>query len=231
MERKADLKTLVLALVVMALWGSLFPFIKIGYSVFGIDSTSIPNILMFAGVRFTLSGIPVIGVSAMKKDKLADKKSIVYILLAGLFSIVLHYAFTYIGLGITDGSKTSIIKQLGTLLYVCFAFLFIKSEKFSILKIVGALVGFTGIAVINLVGSGFSFSLGDFVIILASVCTVVSSIIIKLKLEKESPLAITGISQLAGGIVLLVAGFAMGADMLTFDLKSTLVFAYICIVF
>jgi drug/metabolite transporter (DMT)-like permease len=39
----------------------------------------------------------------------------------------LHYAFTYIGLSSTDSSKTALIKQLGSLIYVCFAFLFFKN--------------------------------------------------------------------------------------------------------
>ena len=34
-NRKNGIKTILLALLVMALWGSLFPFIKIGYNAFG----------------------------------------------------------------------------------------------------------------------------------------------------------------------------------------------------
>jgi len=44
----------------MALWGSLFPFIKIGYDVFEINSSSIPDILMFVGVRFVVCGLAVL---------------------------------------------------------------------------------------------------------------------------------------------------------------------------
>ncbi len=227
-KKNQNITSLILALIVMALWGSLFPFIKIGYQVFEIDSSSIPDILMFAGVRFTLCGILVGGFSILKKEKPGDKKDIKYILLVGLFTIVLHYTFTYIGLALADGSKTSIIKQLGTLLYVCFSFLFIRSEKFSVLKIIGALIGFTGIIAINIGSGGFSFSVGETVIILASVCTVIASLITKLKLEQTSPFRITGMSQFTGGIVLVACAYAMGADMLTFNLKSFLVFAYIC---
>ena len=70
-------------------------------------------------------------------------------MLTGIFLVVLHYTFTYVGLSLTDSSKTAILKQLGTLLYICFCFLFIKEERFSIYKITGALVGFAGIAAIN----------------------------------------------------------------------------------
>lgn len=147
----------------------------------------------------------------------------------GLFSIVLHYAFTYIGLSMTDSSKTALMKQLGALIYVCFAFLFFKNENFSILKIAGAIIGFGGIIAINYSSDGIAFSTGDIVIILASICVVISSVISKKSVEHNSPFWITGISQLTGGIILFVAALAMGAQMPVFTLESTAVFAYICI--
>ncbi|MEE0946354.1 MAG: EamA family transporter [Acutalibacteraceae bacterium] len=227
---KNSLKTISLSLLVMALWGSLFPMVKIGYSAFNINSASIPDIIMFAGVRFVICGLVVCAYSYLRKERIAAPKgkNILYIFIMGLFSIVLHYAFTYIGLSSTDSSKTALIKQLGVLIYVCFAFLFFKNEKFSALKIVGAVIGFCGIIAINYNPDGIRFSVGDILIIAASVCTVISSIISKKSVEGNSPFWITGISQLTGGIILLVAAFVMGAEMLTFDFKSILVFAYIC---
>lgn len=214
----------------MALWGSLFPFVKIGYAAFSIDSGSIPDILMFASMRFMLSGIIVCLIAFLRKENLGRpcKNNIIYILIMGFFSIVLHYAFTYVGLSSTDGSKTALIKQLGPLVYVCFSFLFFKNEKFSIWKIIGAIIGFGGIIAINYSNDGISFSFGDILIILASLCTVVSSVINKNIVKNNSPFWITGISQLSGGIILFIAACIMGADMLVFNLKSALVFIYIC---
>lgn len=230
MKKVSGVKTFLLTLLVMALWGSLFPFVKIGYNTFGISSDSIPDIIMFAGMRFAVCGAVLCIISTARKEILASPKmkNIGLIVLAGLFSTVLHYTFTYIGLSITDSSKTAILKQLGQLLYVCFAFLFIRSEKFSILKIAGAIVGFLGIIAINLGSGGVQFSTGDILIILASVCTVISGIITQITVKENSPFWTTGISQLFGGIVLLLAAFIMGADMLHFSVKSTLAFAYIC---
>ena len=226
-----SIKTILLSLLVMALWGSLFPFIKIGYSAFNISSSSIPDILMFASVRFIISGIIVCSIALFRKEKIATPKgkNITSIFIMGLFSIVLHYTFTYIGLSTTDSSKTALIKQLGALIYVCFAFLFFKNEKFSILKIIGAIIGFGGIIAINYSPDGISFSTGDILIILASICTVVASVIAKKSTEDNSPFWITGISQLTGGIILFIAALSMGADMLTFTLKSTAAFSYICV--
>lgn len=226
----SNIKTIFLALIVMALWGSLFPCVKIGYKAFSINGTDVPSILMFAGTRFTLCGIIISALALCKKDQIEKPKmkSVIMILLIGVFSIILHYAFTYIGLSTTDSSKTALIKQLGSLLYVCFAFLFFKNEKFSIWKIIGAIVGFLGIIAINFNPNGIKFSLGDILIMMASVCTVISGILTKKIAGKNSPFWITGISQVSGGIVLVIVALILGADLLTFNWYSLGVFAYIC---
>lgn len=223
-------KTMALSLLVMALWGSLFPFIKIGYKTFAIDTTSVPDILMFAALRFTVCGLIVCGLSGVKKEKLeAPKiKSAAMITLMGFFAIVLHYAFTYVGLSLTDSSKTALLKQSGVLLYVCFAFLFFKEEKFSLLKILGALIGFGGIVAINAGGGVLTFTTGDILIILASVCTVVSNVLSKKIVGSSSPYWVTGISQLTGGLILFLAAVVMGGRFPTFTFEALLVFAYIC---
>ncbi|MBQ3058189.1 MAG: DMT family transporter [Clostridia bacterium] len=228
---KKSLKTILLSLLVMALWGSLFPMVKLGYSAFDISAKSVPDILMFASYRFIISGLVVSLFCFLKKEKIATPKakSILNIVIMGLFSIVLHYACTYIGLSTTDSSKTALIKQLGALIYVCFAFLFFKNEKFSILKIIGAIVGFGGIIAINYNPDGLSFAVGDILIIGASICTVVANVISKKSVQGSSPYWITGISQLFGGIVLFVAAVIMGADFLKFNLTAALIFTYICI--
>ncbi len=227
---KNSFKTILLSLVVMALWGSLFPMVKIGYKVFDIAAGSVLDILMFAGMRFVVSGIIVCMFCNFCKCEMQRLflKNVCGILLVGLFSIVLHYTFTYVGLSTTDSSKTALIKQLGALLYVCFSFLFFKSEKFSILKIIGAIIGFLGIVAINYSPGGIKFSVGDILIIGAYVCTVVSNVISKKSVEGNSPYLITGISQFSGGIVLLVAALVMGAKFPTFTLLGTAVFTYIC---
>lgn len=221
---------ILLSLLVMACWGSLFPMIKIGYRAFRINASAIPDIMMFASLRFVISGLVVCVIALIKKEKLQSPKpkAVGNIVFVGLFAIVLHYICTYIGLSTTDSSKTALMKQLGVLFYVCFAFLFFKNEKFSVFKIVGAVTGFLGIIAINYSPDGISFSSGDIIIILASVCTVISSILSKKSVENNSPYWITGISQLSGGIILLIIAVILGGSIPVFTPFATLVFAYIC---
>ncbi len=111
MKKTSSFVTTFLSLIVMALWGSLFPFIKIGYTAFDIDTACVPDILMFAGLRFTVCGIIITAISFFRGERmdLSLKQSIIPVLVTGLFAVVLHYAFTYIGLALTESSKTAIL--------------------------------------------------------------------------------------------------------------------------
>ena len=65
MEKKNDWITSLPAVFLLAmlscfLWGSATPSIKIGYQMFGIDSSETLDIILFAGIRFFLAGILVI---------------------------------------------------------------------------------------------------------------------------------------------------------------------------
>ena len=213
----------------MALWGSLFPMVKLGFSAFNVDSTA--DILLFAGIRFVICGAAICIFAALnnKKSYCGVRGSIFPILLSGLFAIILHYAFTYLGLGSTDSSKTAIMKQIAALLYVCFSFLFFKEDRPTLQKIIGACVGFLGIFALNLSSTGFSLSVGDLLILGASFCTVFSNVISKKVFSKVAPIVSTGISQFFGGAVLLIIGAAMGGKV-KFALNSSIwIMVYICL--
>ena len=221
-------KTVWLALLTMLLWGSLFPMVKLGFSAYEVKGTA--DILLFAGIRFAICG-GIICIFAVVKDKTSYrpvKHSIFSILLSGVFAIILHYGFTYLGLELTDSSKTALIKQVGALFYVCFSFLLIKEDKPTAKKIIAAMIGFLGIIALNISADGFSFSVGDLLILCASFCTVFSNVISKKVFEKVSSITATGISQVFGGVVLLVVGMAMGGNV-HFKLDASLwIMAYIC---
>ncbi len=221
-------KSLISALFVMLLWGSLFPMIKLGYAAHSIETVG--DILLFAGVRFTICG-SLVSLYAFITDKASFKpikSALVPVLLSGLFSIILHYSFTYCALQLTDSSKTAILKQIGALLYVCFSFLFFKDDRLTAKKLIGAVMGFSGIIAINSNAKGVSFNLGDALIIAASFCLVVSNIISKKVFAKVTPITATGVSQFFGGIVLLIIGVFMHGSM-SFDFNTSYVFIYICL--
>lgn len=223
-------KTIFLALLVMVFWGSIYSFIKLGYEAFGTDTSKVSEILMFAGTRFLVCGTVITLFSLIKGERMKNvsKDAIMPVLYMGLFAIVLHYSFMYVGITMTESSKTAIIKQIGSLIYICFSFLFIKYEKFTKTKIAGAILGFLGIISINSGVDGISFSFGDFLIIIASFCSVASNVVGKTAMKYNTPVIVTGISQLFGGGILMLIAFVMGAKIPQFTMQATLVFSYIC---
>lgn len=222
--------SVLLALLVCALWGSLFPFVKIGYQAFHIESSDIPTVIVFAGLRFTACGILMVALFSTKEKKLLlpTRQSLMPVLMIALSSIILHYAFTYWALAIGESSKSAIIKQVGFLFLSCFSFLFVKEDRFSWQKPVCGVLGFGGIIVTNLNGGGFSFGVADVLLILASCCSVASTVVTKRSVRYASPLTLVAYSQLIGGVALCAAGLMMGGRLSHFDVRSLLAFAYIC---
>lgn len=201
------------SLIVMLLWGLLFPMVKLGYKTFGIESVG--DILSFAGFRFLICGLIIIVFSFIKNPEAYKplKSHLPQVLLSGVFAIILHYGFTYMGLNLTDGSKTAILKQLGAVFYICFSALFFPDDKLSFKKIAGLILGVCGIIAINADSSGISIHVGDILIIAASFCTVFSNVISKKVFHFVEPIVSTGVSQLFGGIVLLAVGAMSGGNV------------------
>jgi drug/metabolite transporter (DMT)-like permease len=219
------------ALIVCLLWGSLYPLIKVGYAAFQIVSTDIPSVLLFAGVRFTLSGILMILVFSLQNRGwiLPPKKSWLPVCGVAVSNIALHYMLTYLALSIGEGSKSAIIKQVGFLFLSCFSFIFAKNEHFSMRKLLCGILGFAGIIVTNLNGGGLSFALGDLLLIGASFCAVIGTVLSKRTVENCSPLTLVAYSQLIGGILLLLAGSLFGGKITQIDGPAIGIFSYICI--
>lgn len=138
-------KEIAYAIIVMLLWGTLFPVIKYGYGQYSINS--IGDILFFAGARFTICGSAICVYSFIRDKKFLEtiKNSLIPVLLTGLFAIILHYSFTYSALKLTDSSKTAILKQVGVLFYVCFSFIFFKEDKVTSKKLLELLLDFWGL--------------------------------------------------------------------------------------
>lgn len=213
-------KGLLYSLLVMLLWGLLFPTVKLGYKAFGV--AGVGEILSFAGFRFLICGTVITIYALIRNPKCMGpvKANWIPVLLSGLFAIVLHYACTYMGLSMTDGSKTAILKQIGAILFICFSAVFFPNDKLTPGKVFGLVLGLCGVLAINADLTGIRFGMGDVLIIGASFCTVIANIISKKVFTNVEPIVSTGISQLAGGLILSVAGLCMGGNIGAFIPKN-----------
>lgn len=199
------------------LWGSAFPCVKIGYNLFNVDTTHIPSVILFAGLRFTLAGALVIafGCVAQKKFILPKKRNWWRVVVLCIFQAVLQYVFFYIGLANVTGVKGSVLNGLGvffTILFACFLF---RTEKFNLIKLAGVVLGFAGVIVINLGGQfTFEFSLlGEGFIILSGISAAVAAGLVKVFSAHEDTTVLCGWQFLIGGTALIIGGAAAGGHV------------------
>ncbi len=119
------------AIFCTALWGTAFPFIKLGYSTLEIAEGDIGSKLLFAGLRFSLAGLMVLVFLFIKSKKivLPTKTDVLPITILGLVLTAGQYIFTYIGIGFTSGTNTSIITACASFFTVLSAPIFLKTTS------------------------------------------------------------------------------------------------------
>ena len=207
-----------LALLCTALWGSAFPVIKIGYGLLGISSDAVGSQILFAGLRFTLAGIFTILLGSLSARRLLipRRSSLGMVFRLCLLQTVIQYFFFYVGVAHTSGVKSAIITGTNSLLAIVIASLIFRQEKLGGAKLLGCLTGFAGVVIANTgsLGMDLSFRLdGEGFVLLASVSYAFSSVFLKRYSEKEDPVTLSGWQFVAGGLVLLAAGLAMGGSL------------------
>lgn len=225
----------LLATLCCALWGSAYPAIKCGYELFNILGDDIPSKLIFAGYRFALAGIIVLLVSSINKKNIfvLNKKELIQTMLFGIFQTTLQYIFFYIGLSYTTGIRSSIINGTGAFFSILLAHFIYKNDRLNMHKIVGCIIGFIGVIIINLNGQDFfdsSFSVyGEGFVLLAAFILSASSIYGKKITQNQDASIITGYQLFIGGLILLLLGYILGGNLSGFTFKSTSLLIYMAL--
>lgn len=225
----------LVAAVCCLLWGSAFPMIKVGYELLGIPSSDTGSIILFAGVRFFVAGVLTIIIFSIVSHKLLlpSRASIPRIANLSLFQTILQYIFFYHGLAFTTGQKASIINGSScvfALLVSCFIF---KSEKFTTNKIIASVLCFGGVVLSGLgssSASGFTFSVGDLMIMLSALSYSFSSAFLKKYSVHDSPYMLSGYQFVFGGIVMIAIGLAMHGTLDVANIKGMIVMIYLAFV-
>ena len=203
------------------LWGTAFPFIKLGYREFGVSDGDLGAKLVFAGARFLIAGIMVYVFCCIKERRvtLIKKDELLPVIKLGLVQTAAQYLFTYIGIGFTSGTSTSIITACASFFTVGLAALFFRNEKITFLKVIGCVIGFGGVLTINSFGFGEAGSLlGDVLILCSTICAAFGNIIAKKSANKVDPVKLTAFQLMIGAAILLIAGLIMGGRL---DLAKT----------
>lgn len=198
-------------------WGCAYPLIKLGFSEFGITQSMTGSKMLFAGIRFCISGLIVLSIAACTKRKFhtSQPSDWGYILLFALLNTTLHYTFFYIGMSYSDGARAAILNSLGSFLLVLLACMFFKSDRLTIHKILGCCIGITGILILNLGESEsgrFTF-MSDGMIILNTLCSAFAGLMTRGLSRRIDIFVGTGYSLAIGGMLLIIPGIIMGGTL------------------
>ena len=237
-NQKLLTKSLVVCLmasICCALWGSAFPFVKIGYRLLGISSQAIESQILFAGTRFTLAGILtiIIGSVISKKILIPAKESWGNIIVLSLFQTILQYVFFYIGLSNTSGVKASIIEGMNVFVALLAASFIYHMEKLTKRKVLGCMIGFIGVVLVNVTKGGFDTNfklMGEGFIILSIIAYAFSSVMLKVYSKKENAILLSGYQFVIGGSVMMLIGFIMGGKIENYNSESITILIYLSFV-
>ncbi|MBQ4301034.1 MAG: DMT family transporter [Lachnospiraceae bacterium] len=196
------------------LWGSAFPGIKYGYSLFDIGSDNTGLQIIFAGLRFTLAGLMVVVIGSLmnRRALLPKRESVLKIVHLSLLQTTGQYFFFYVGLAQTTGVKSSIIQATNVFIALFVAVIIYKQERLSRNKIIGSVIGFVGVVIIELYGQNAAYDNGNFIgvgeicVLLSTVAYAFSSVYIKKYSKDEMPMILSGYQFIVGGITLLAMG-------------------------
>ena len=226
---------LIVAVFCRLLWGSAFPSIKIGYKLFAIESGDGLSQMLFAGMRFFLAGILTIvfGSFMFKKVLLPKKSSLPKIGLLAIFQTALQYTFFYLGLANTTGVKSSIITASAVFFTILFSALVFKHEKLTTRKILGCVVGFAGILIINLGKGGFDMSLklvGEGFIFISALSSAIAAGFVKKFAKKENTVMLCGYQFALGGLVLMTIGLVGGGKITQVSFEGIAMLFYLAFI-
>ena len=148
----------IIAILCNAMWGSAFPFIKLGYRLFAIDTADTASILCFAGVRFMLGSVLVLGGSLLLEGRLPAMpkgKILAECCALGLWQTTAQYAFFYSAVALLTGAFGGILNSTQSFLGVIFAhFLYGKADRMTPAKALGCGIGFAGVLIATLGNHG-----------------------------------------------------------------------------
>ncbi len=221
MKEKWMQKTVVVwlgALLCCALWGSAFPCIKLGYRYFQIASDDTASQILFAGCRFALAGVLAIAIGSIlgKRLLLPRKSAWGKIATLSLFQTIIQYVFFYVGLANTTGVKASVIEGVNVFIAILVASLLFHQEKLTARKLLGCAVGFAGVVLVNVTGSGLDMSFrftGEGFIFLSTIAYAFSSVFLKRYSKEEDPVMLSGWQFVFGGLILAVCGLLAGGRL------------------
>ena len=225
----------IIAILCNAMWGSAFPFIKLGYRLFAIDTADTASILCFAGVRFMLGSVLVLGGSLLLEGRLPAMpkgKILAECCALGLWQTTAQYAFFYSAVALLTGAFGGILNSTQSFLGVISAhFLYGRADRMTPAKALGCGIGFAGVLIATLGNHGGGSARGVAYMLIATVLFTLAGPWNKSVTRRADSFAVCFVNLFVGGAALFLLGAVLGGRLEHWSVLSVLdllALAFIC---
>ena len=206
-----------MAVVCNVLWGSAFPFIKLGYRLFAIDSADTASILCFAGVRFMM-GAALVWLAGLALNRrplpMPHGKTLASACGLGLWQTAAQYFFYYSAVSLLTGAMGGILNSTQSFMGVILAhFLYGKADRMTPRKALGCALGFGGVLIATLGNHGSGSAKGMAFMLIASAIFASAGPWNKAVTQHADSFSVCVLNLGVGGLALAVMGFAMGGGL------------------
>lgn len=199
------LDTLTLAVVVITIlgWASAFPAIRLGLTGFGP--------LELGAIRFGLAAVPAAIFLAITRPALPGLRDAWRFVFGGVVFVALYTVLLNLGQRTVPAAAASFIININPILTAMLAMAFL-GERFGLYAWLGTALSFIGVGFIA-AGKvdGFELDTGIFLVLGATVCTAINSIVQKpLFVRGHKPLTVAAWNIVVGALLLtpfLPSGF------------------------
>ncbi|WP_090867451.1 DMT family transporter [Oceanobacillus limi] len=200
-------KIYIALLLIMMSWGFNVSAVKV--LVANIDP------ILLTAFRIFVAGVAVLIILAfLKVLRLPTKREMLIIMLIAFFNVVIHHIFISVGLSKTSGVNAGLIVGTAPLFTMMLSVLFL-SKRVTMFRVLGFLLGFTGVAITSIAGNGgfTSISIGDIFVLISILGQAYSFILIsKLNPNFDSRL-LTGYMLVFGSFFIFIVSLFEGSEV------------------
>ena len=224
----------VLAICCCVMWGSITPVVKVSYDYFQISTGDIPDLTVFAGVRYILCGLVGIAFGTVKNRRFLQPKKTSWgmILKLALVQTFIQQLSFYISMSHISGINGSILGCLNNFFSIFIACLIFHQEKLTARKLLGCALGFLGVVCINLNAGSISTNIslaGEGAMLIACITCGASYAMSKQYSPHEDVLVLMAYQFFLGGIALTLAGLSMGGTFHESTVSGYVLFSYMVV--
>lgn len=223
--KNKDIKPLLAYLSVCFFWGSTYIAIRIGVH-------DLPPML-FASFRFLIAGSIVLVYAKIKRLSFPDnKQELKKIIITGLLLLMGGTGLLVTSEKWLPSGIASLIAATIPIVMTIIEVVILRRAKIRLLGIFGLLLGFGGVILLSIGGTGVEYinPKGIFVLVAAIIFWSTGSVYSKGINAKCSFVVNIGIQMISGGLGLLIAGTLLGEfAIFTPTLKSTLALLYLVV--